>query len=238
LKGCVAKLGWLLLVAGCNEVGESGAELVRSVLDVFDLTPIEGAVMCHVETGNCAVSDADGIVMLEVPPNEEISWTLSSDGYGPILTGGLSTGSFLGPARTGLWPDAFLVEQSRRLDTRYPPNDTGMINIFLPNAPFPGVTFELRDATGERFYADEEGNWDRSLTETTSFERNGFAGAGFVEVPSGEFEIEVGGTVEQCVPFSGWPGDGTNRVRVPVKERFITYVVLSCTRTQQTSTGS
>jgi hypothetical protein len=72
-------------------------------------------------------------------------------------------------------------------------------------------------------YNDEEGRRSLDLTETTSF---GYGG--FVEVPPGEFQINLGGTAQQCDLGSQWPGDVENSVAFPVRENYITGLTANC----------
>jgi len=219
-------------IGGCTEVTTPNTvQLVRTIVDEFSGELIEGAVMCQAEADNCGTTDANGRVTLEVPANEKLSRTLEKDGYASTLIGGVFPGLLGEVGTTTMFPDTYLVEQSNRVETGYPPTDTGIIFVFL-FVTFPGATFDLLDATGKRYYSDEEWDWSLDLTETVSRPPTPIAinhgDGGFVEVPSGDVQIEMGGTAERCTPFSGWPGDQINRVRQPVKEGFVTYAVIVC----------
>ena len=85
------------------------------------------------------------------------------------------------------------------------------------------MTFDLVDETARGFYADEEGSWSLDATATTS---TGLGG--FVEVPPGEYQVEVGGTATICAPVIAWSGDAANRIKVPVKVGSVTIANMNC----------
>ena len=112
----------------------------------------------------------------------------------------------------------------------YPRLGTGEVNVQIAGTVGrPGITFELRGATGKRYY--EEGTvaggdltWRLDLTATTA---KGIGG--FVEVTPGIHEIEIGGATSGCAPtVGGWPSEAENRVRVPVRENYVSIVVVAC----------
>jgi len=55
-----------------------------------------------------------------------------------------------------------------------------------------------------------------------------FGNGGFVEVGPGEVQVKIGGAAEGCVVGWGWPGDGSDTIRMPVVEGFSTYASVSC----------
>jgi len=122
-----------------------------------------------------------------------------------------------------MFSDERLTEEFGRLPTPYPPRDTGALFI----ATFPlsaGVTFTLKDATGNGYYLDEDRRMQWGLDATTA------AGAGgFVEVGPGDVQVEVGGAAERCFPGAAWPGNDSNRISMPVRDGYITYATVICT---------
>jgi len=86
-----------------------------------------------------------------------------------------------------------------------------------------GVTFELVDATGELFYVEEGVGWNPNLTETTT---NGQGG--FTEVTPGKYQINFGGTGQECTLRQAWPGGDENSIRLPVQEGFVTRASMTC----------
>jgi len=212
-------------IVGCAEVTE-GPETVQFhvvLKDWFDVEepPVEGAEMCQ-DTANCATTDAGGNVILTLPANERVSWTFMKDGYGSTLSGDVTDATF--DASRGLWmsSDEWFTKEFTRLDTPYAPRGTGAVFIAM-FPPFAGVTFGNVDATGETFYFDEEMRMQLGLDATTS---SGWGG--FIEVGAGELQVEIGGTGVGCSPGTAWPGDEPDRIRVPVREGYITYASILC----------
>lgn len=226
-------------IGGCSEVAAppDTVEVELLVKDSLEQTALQGAMVCETETDppNCDTTDADGIAALRLPANRELSYTVEKGGYGsilyPVVTGATSAGT-----DSNMRSDEWLSDTFDNLDSRYPFVDTGAIEVIIVPR-FAGATLELVDATGKSFYADGEDNWRLDLEATTSGgigRGTGFGVGGFVEVPAGIFQVEIGGTAQDCSLNGaggvqrGWPGDASNRVRVPVQEGFFTRVVLSC----------
>ena len=105
---------------------------------------------------------------------------------------------------------------------------TGTIYVIVASDPlaldrFAGATFDLLGTEGKPYYLDEELNWSPDLTATTSF-----GVGGFVEVSPGVFEVEIGGTAENCLVVRGWHSDSQNAIRLPVREGFTTVARVDC----------
>jgi hypothetical protein len=227
----------VLLVVGCNDVaGSTTATLDMTILDtrqgqpLGEGPPLEGVELCQAETRNCDLSDSLGRVSIQVPMNEEISYTLEKEEYASYLLADVSGGELNTLYQVFNLPNA--RERARqyepeRLDSPYPMRFTGTIVVeTIP--PLAGVTFALVGATGKAFYVDEEDNWRLDLTATTCGGSSRGRG-GFVEVTPGEYQVELGGTAEGCVRQTwGWPGDRDNSVRLPVQENHTSYVVMTC----------
>ena len=49
----------------------------------FSGPPLEGVELCETDTTNCAMTDADGLASLMLPTDQEVSYTLSKEGYVP-----------------------------------------------------------------------------------------------------------------------------------------------------------
>lgn len=216
-------------VGGCNDVSPSEVgPLTLSVSSKSEplggkSVPLEDARFCETGTPNCDWTDADGRAVIELQVGEQTSFTLVADRHMSHLV------PFVMPSVVGysdvqvMSTDDYMVTQFERLTTAYPMRGTGAIII----ARFPyaaGATFELKDATGRRFYTDDEGWWSLDLEETTSDGRGGF-----VEItPGGPYEVVFGGSAEGCTPIWGWPGDARNSFRFPVLENYMTVVSLLC----------
>jgi hypothetical protein len=227
---CVLEL--LLSLVACNEVATpTAAPLTLMVVgkDAEDgpRVELEGARICQTGTSHCEVSDDSGVVTIQFPIGEEISWTLERAGYASYLVAYVMPDS-------GDQSD-FEMASSRLMVARhdallacphYPMIGTGDILIGLDPVVLSGATFNLVDATGEAFYVDADGIWRPDLAATTS---RGLGG--FCEVPPGNvFEVELGGTAQNCLPGWGWPSTARNAVRFPVQENYVTWVAMDCPR--------
>jgi hypothetical protein len=190
--------------------------------------PLEDAEVCETDTPNCVISDAGGLARLELPVNQEVSFTIKKDGYGPSLEVDVTDGDYGSSRDTHtVWPDELGALWYQSAMVEYPPRGVGTVWVEL-FPPLAGATFELIGAEGKAFYTEESmtkigltANLD--LTATTS------AGSGgFFEVPPGEYQIELGGTASGCGPSRAWPGDTENRVRFLVRDGAITPATVDC----------
>jgi hypothetical protein len=213
-------------LVGCQEVTSSNtAPLTRTVSgfdpEVGGQGALEGVKLCQTDTTKCALSDVNGVATIEVPFDQETSFTLEKDGYGSVLVPiFLSKDGGAGPS--GMGTDQAFEKQFDRVMSKYPMEGTGTIRLSLTGA-FAGVTFELVGGTGKAYYEDEDGNWSLGLTATTSRGRGGF-----VEVSPGEVEVVYGGTAQGCLVDVGWPGNVENGIRFPVREGFQTFLTMGC----------
>jgi len=223
LPSCCGVLALFVFpIVGCNELTDAVrlTVLISEGLPPTPTAPIEGGQLCQADKDNCDVSGADGEATIELPRNKEVVWTLEKEGYGSTMTPYFSE-SRSDSAAWQLWTNEWYADNFDRLMTPYPMDGTGAIYVFVAGR-LAGVTFELVDATGKRYYFDEEGNLSPDLEATTSL-----GAGGFVEVQPGEFQVEIGGR-EPCIPTWGWPGDANNRITVPVKAGYMTTTVISC----------
>jgi len=218
----------VLPTIGCAQVTDDGtAPLAVAVASAdFETTgPLEGAEFCETGTDNCVFTDATGLAILELPIGLEVGCTLKKEGHGSYLLAEVM------PAEGERYAFSMsthnhLAGQFQRIDSPYPMRLSGTVIIALV-PPFAGATFELDDATGKAFYHDEEGRRSLDLTETTAF---GFGG--FAEISPGEFQVNLGGTAQRCIPGVGWPGSVANSVRFPIREGYITNVSITCPQPQ------
>ena len=219
---------WVFSVVGCNEVTIPPAPLVVTISTwlpqpgVFEGPALEGVEVCETGTTNCVVTNANGGATLLLPVDQEISYTLKKEGYAWMLHADVIPPDGV-RARIGMAMDRSWAEAYENVMSQYPMGGTGGIGFFLTPSGFAGATFDLVEATGKGFYIDEEGNWNPDLAATAS---NGIGG--FLEVAPGEFQIEVGGTAQGCVPDWGWPSDIKNSVRFPVQAGYITVARVTC----------
>ena len=125
----LARLLWVLVVfpiGGCNEVTTPTAPVLLTVTgyDVdWEKAPLEGVKICETETDNCKLTDANGQAALELPIDEEVSYTFEKVGYGSYILADLvrSDGERRG---MGMRSDQHLKEQYDRVMSPVP-NEAG-----------------------------------------------------------------------------------------------------------------
>ena len=228
----LARLLWVfafvaLAIGGCNDVytPPETAPLNLTIVgadgssDPWILWPLEGVQLCVGDTKEkCEMSDANGLVIIELPVGQEIFYTLEKEGYDSILIpqvhpeGGRTTW-------VTMWTKGLRATFYEFYESAYPRRGTGEIWMEVQPPPFPGATFDLVDATGKQYY-DAENPLDATATAHWGI-------GGFLEVTPGTFEVEFGGTADHCAVDFGWPG-GENSIRVPVRADHVSVVVLEC----------
>lgn len=188
---------------------------------IFDGPPLEGVELCEADTTNCATTDAAGLAQIMVPANQEVTYTMSKDGFVSYVIGDVSEPPEIGTT----WPmvsDALIVTESERLMMTWPSDSDGLLAL----AAFPlhpGVTWDVIDDTSIVYYMDADGVAQLDLTATTEFGRGGF-----YEVSAGVHEVEFGGTVTNCTAAIAWPGNAANQIRVPVRAGYFSYGSMNC----------
>jgi hypothetical protein len=224
----VSRLLWVVLtvfvVGACNQVEETSKASLTVVVSEDPIPGgvlLEGVQVCEAGTDNCVMTEANGEATLMVPVDQEISYTLTKEGYASWLRADVVPADGL-TYRLGMWTEQTATNQHEGVGASYPMRGTGSIWMqVVPNAI--GATFDLVDATGEPFYAAPGGGWVPLYTATTTW-----GWGGFTEVTPGEYQVEVGGEVEKCVPNEAWPGNDQKRIRIPVREGYITLASASC----------
>jgi len=224
------RLLWVLLVVGCSQVTNPGVPLYVTVVEQGHASPppLEGVTICETDTTNCVVTDMNGEAILWLPPDqEETSLTADKEGYLPWLE---VPGAYVEELRVQLWmwTDEATKPWWEALETDYPQRGTGAVEVTVG---FAGATLELVDATGTPFYEEKfktprlhcDDAPEPCLEATTEFGLGGF-----VDVGPGEVQIQLGGTAQRCVPASAWPGDGPNRIKVPIRAGYITIARVTC----------
>jgi hypothetical protein len=188
--------------------------------ELFDGPPLEGVEVCEADTTNCATTDASGVAQIMVPANQEITYTISKDGFAPYAIGDVSEPPSIGST----WPmisDALMMAEGERVGFTWPTDDG-----LLPLAAFPlqaGVTWAIDDETTTVYYMDEACLAQTDLTATTSNGRGGF-----YDVSAGVREIDFGGAASNCTPAIAWPGNAANQIRVPVRAGHFAYGSMNC----------
>ena len=226
-RGLLIVALFLYPVLGCDS-GSSSVGTLTVIVDGWNAeadarVSLEGVELCEAGTPNCATTNADGVGSIDLPIDEEITYTLVKEGYASYLFADIVPASgfqleFL------MLTDELLASQYERLMSSYPPEGEGEIAIEL-HPTFAGVTFDL-ETSGKGYYVDETEAWSSDLTETSSEGRGGF-----LEVEPGSFQIELGGTAEGCAAGLAWPGNVENSIRVPVLEGHRTFATANCSTT-------
>jgi len=226
-------------IVGCNELTNTKAYLfIATEFDADGELPLEGVEVCEIGTTNCKVTDASGEATLELPVDEEVSFTAQKDEYESRLWAdvtdarfGERQGTVLPARRISLTSNERAAKGYQDLGSQYPMTGVGRVFVYL-TAPFEGATFELIGATGEPYYFVEApapktidlDRADPNLDATTSD-----GGGGFLDVPPDEnIQIELGGTAQDCGAEHAWPVDKENRIRFPVHEGHVTVVSVFC----------
>jgi len=242
---CVCALGLVPLV-GCSDTngdggsggtagtggtagngGTGGADtasvvfFIREFVPGVPAEPLEGVEICETGATNCVTTNATGNATLELPVDQEVSYTLEKEGYASYLDSDIISAT-PGDVAVGMVTVQRLADMYALVMSPYPMEGTGSIFIDTTE-PLAGATFELLDTTGKTFYRDEDLNWSLDLTATTSG-----SGGGFVEVSPGVFQVGIGGTAGSCELFRGWPGDVEGNIKVPVREGYLSRAILVC----------
>jgi len=202
--------------SGVGGVGGSGGTVELTVAATYGGVGLEGVELCETDTDNCDTTDGNGSASIRLPADQEISYTLSKDGFVPFLVADVTDETFrdsgpwgMGDEETAaswadgvmlpdLWTEGFLMLRA------------------LPQRE--GVTFDLVDETAPVYYFDETHIPTVGLSATTTD-----GSGGFVELSTGEYQAEFGGNATNCIPDLGWPGDAPNRIRAPVKLGHLTF---------------
>jgi len=213
--------------AGSGGVGGTNGEPVLLTVFMTSFEPpmlpeaVEGMRICELATANCAVTDEVGLATLEVSAGQEIALSMEKEGFASYIY------TYVVPADGGTMllgnaTDARFEEMFGLVMSPYPMEGTG--GVWVSGSP-EGAVLTLLNGTGKPFYAEDDVKWTWSL-DLTAATANG--GGGFVEVPAGEYQVEVTGTSENCFPVRGWPGDSENTVRMPVREGYFSSARNSC----------
>jgi hypothetical protein len=225
---CLGRAGvltWLaLLIVGCTEVTDEppSVPLSLTVLTDFGESRVEGVDVCGADPTKCVTTNPNGQATLELPPDEEITWTLTKKGFASTLIADVTDATLVSTTSVILARDAWVSDACDSLMTPCPVTDTGVVLIWT-DPPVKGATFDLVDAEGTGFYSDDDANPSLEFDATTT---SGIGG--FVEVDPGVVQVEIGGNVEGCVIGWGWPGDGPNTIRLRVREGYTTYASADC----------
>lgn len=232
---------------GCGEEGgpagtggAGGMSTVTRIMVVHGWSPVqgfldvlEGVKICATDTNDCVRTNDEGRATVQIPIDQEFSFTWDKNGYHPLLVPDFQPEGLQLFPEIGLGTEERLAGLHELVLSPYPMEGTGSLMVFLVDSRFSlmssgcagiaGRTFELSNTEGKAYYYDEEGNWDTSLTETSCW-----GWGGFTEVLPGEVQIEIGGNAESCVVLHGWPGTVPNSVRMPVRAGYLTEVWVDC----------
>ena len=213
--------------AGCGDSSVSTDPVSVGVTEYVSLSdlqgPLPGAEVCETDTNNCVMTDAEGLATINLPSDTDVSYTITKEGFGSYLISDLNNGRL--EHRFVMYGDEELARLAPLMGTTYPWTDTGIIILRVYSEP--GVVFDLVGQANEPFYFADGDTPSTELDGTTDDGRGGFT-----DVAEGEYQVEFIDSQVACRPFTAWPGDMDNRVRVPVKAGFISYSSMSCGQTQ------
>jgi hypothetical protein len=207
---------------GCGS-GESTDPVQVRVTEYVTLSdtqdPLPGAEVCRADTDDCVVTDEEGRASIELPSDSEVSYTITKEGFGSYLISDVNNGRL--DHRFIMYGDDELERLAPLMGTTYPWTDTGIIILRVYSEP--GVVFELVGQPNEPFYFS---NGDTPSTELDSTTDDGRGG--FTDLVEGEYTVEFNDPQVLCRPFTAWPGEMDNRVKVPVKPGYISYSSMAC----------
>lgn len=181
---------------------------------------LPGVEICQMDANNCVTTGEDGNATIELPADEEVALELTKEGFGSYLDSHVVPAMGAAEAKV-MATDARFNEMHELVGSPYPMEGTGTLHLNILNG-FGGATLALvGDATGPGWYRDENLDWDAELTATTSG-----GGGGFTEVSPGVVQVDIGGA--DCTLVQGWAGDADNRIKVPIKEGFLSRADVNC----------
>lgn len=214
---------FVLPAAGCGGSDQEQVAVAVRVTEYVTTADQEGpmvdAEVCETDTDNCVMTGEDGRVMLNLPDNSEISYTITKEGYGSYLVSDVTD------SRIEHWFRMYNDEEVERLaglmGTTYPLN--GGIIVLRAYSDEPGVMFDLVGESANQFYF-LNGNTPSTEIDSTTADGRG----GFTDLGDGVHEVDFVADPVNCRDFSAWPSDVDNRVKVPVKAGYISYASMSC----------
>ena len=213
----------VVFASGCGDSGEPPTDVTVRVTEYVSLSdlegPISGAEVCETDTDNCVMTGSDGIAVIELPSGAEVSYTIAKEGYGSYLVSDVTNGAL--DLSLWMYPDEELERLAELMGTTYPWLDTGIILARVYTDP--GVVFDLVGASNTPFYF-VNGNTPSTEIDSTTEDGRG----GFTDLAPGEYQVDFTGAPVLCQPFTAWPAEVDNRVRVPVKAGHISYTSMSC----------
>ena len=228
----LSKLLWVAAafpIGGCTELTGPSANTAPVEITVIQTpvrSPLPGVDVCEIDNAaNCETTDADGRATLWLPVGET-GLTTSKEGYGSYLKAFVN-GSNGYSVESAQYTEALLEDLHDDTMTIYPMEDVGRAHCNVPG--FSRATFDLHDADGQvtakQYYIEDGPIWSLDRTETTA------SGAGgFLEVsPGEEYQIQFGGTAQDCVHADAWPRHFLpNAIRFPVRAGHVTQVSAVC----------
>ncbi len=207
---------------GCGS-GESTDPVQVRVTEYVTLSdlqgPLPGAEVCETDTDNCLMTDEEGRVIIDLPSDTEVSYTITKEGFGSYLISDVNDGRL--DHRFIMYSDEELARQAPLMGTTYPWTNTGIMLLRVYSEP--GVVFDLIGQANEPFYFSNGDTPSTDLDATTADGRGGFT-----DLAEGEYQVEFVDPLVLCRPFTAWPGDMDNRVKVPVKPGYISWASMAC----------
>jgi hypothetical protein len=207
---------------------------LEGAVKLDETIPIVGANVCvheHPEI-DCATTGVDGSFALDLPANQELAVTIRAPGMASAVIGVQTATSNLLNWNVSLDKAEMIQARYRAFGANFPDEVTGFIRA-RGDAPgdkrsgMEGLTMTIVLGSGKGpFYFDADSSPSPSRTSTSTW-----GAAVFANVTPGIVEILFSPESVSCVPSaSGWAGQASNRVRVPVLAGYETHVSLRCHR--------
>lgn len=219
-----------LAAPGCQEDTVPMVTMSGVVVDVFTAQPIEGAVVCRLDSPDrgCSVTDDDGQFNLRLPANEEQWFTVSRQDYYPFLLAMTTEGEDIllpGPATIGsravmeivLEQTGVVVEPGQGHLLLWIGDETateGVAGASIAISPDPG---------GLIAYMDDQGAYSQDATTTSS------AGSvGWGNIPPGDYVLTVTHADLECEPYAAGSAGGPNTVKLKTLADHATALFVLC----------
>ena len=223
------------LMTGCETEVEEGDTIELSAVikqATLQNDPWEGVEGCVADTDNCATSDSDGLLALDVAASSDVELVLTGDAdFYPHVIGfgtGDSDDEF---ALNAALESNFKLQMDRVdvvLDTEID-RDKGFLLLNARNArgdmdaDVAGVTATISPDSGTQvLYSDEMG----LISDDTQTSSHGQVAV--FELPIGSYTLTLSHATRTCTAWVSWPGDADNQVRVPIREGHVTQASAAC----------
>jgi len=223
-------LGCGLVTSGCQEDTVPTVTLSGSVVDIFSAQPIDGVVLCRLDSPekDCAVSDDDGRFSLALPLDTENWFTVSHEDYYPFLLAMQTEEADIllpGPVSIGSRVVMEIVLGQTGVDV-----EPGLGHLLLWVADETGAqgqagaTIDISpDPEGLVVYVNEQGAYSLDATATSSA-----GAAGYGNIPPGDYILTVTHPELDCEPYSSFSAGAVNTFQLKTIPDHATALFVRC----------